>query len=109
MANWPGLLMILAGAWLIWSALGRRSRVRAALARGEGPPPLNPSLVMMAEIMPPLITFGLVVAAAQVVLAFMATDGAGFSVLDLGGFLFLLLAYGIWVRMRTRYREVSGR
>lgn len=107
MAYWSGAAFFLAGAWLLWSAMARRARVRAALARGETPMALHPSLVLMADIGPPIIIFGLVVAGGQVVLAYLATGGAGFAPTDLAGFLFLLLAYGVWVKMRTRYRPTQ--
>jgi hypothetical protein len=83
-----------------------KAEAAAAAARGEpaGPPPLHPSLALMGEIGPPIITFGLVVAGGQMILAYMATGGAGFTLVDLIAFLFLLVAYDIWVRMRTRYR-----
>lgn len=107
MAYWSGAVFFLAGAWLLWSALARRARTRAALARGETPMALHPSLALMAEIGPPIIIFGLVVAAGQVVLAWLATGGAGFAATDLAGFLFLLLAYGVWVKVRTLYRPMQ--
>lgn len=107
MAYWPGLLMLLAGAWLVAAALRRRARVGEEAARGEAPPPLHPSLVLMADLGPSLIRFGLVFAAAQVVLAWLVTDGAGFALFDLAGFLLLLVAYDFWVRTRTRHRPAA--
>lgn len=104
MAYWPGIVMFLVAGWMIWSSIRRRNRARAEAARGEVPPPLHTSLVMMADVGPSLIYFGLAVAAGQVVLAWLATDGAGFALLDLAGVLTLLCAYGVWVRFRTRYR-----
>jgi hypothetical protein len=109
MAYWTGLVLFAAGAWLLRSALARRARVRAALARGDTTaPPLHPSLALMGDIMPPVISFGLVVAGAQVVLAYVMTGGGGFALPDLAGFLFLLLAYDVWVRTRTRYRPPTA-
>jgi hypothetical protein len=108
MAYWTGAVMFMAGGWLLWSALARRARARAALERGESPPPLNRSLAMMGDIVPPLISFGLLIAAVQVILAYAVTGGMGFTLFDLVGFLFLLLAYDVWVRMKTRYRLSGG-
>ena len=98
-----GAAMAAAGGWLLWCAV-RRS---GATAPGEaGPPPLHPSLAGMAEMGPPVILFGLVVAAAQVVLAFIATEGGrgAFSAFDLAGFLALLVGYGARVKAKAARR-----
>ena len=103
-----GAVLVAAGIALVASALLRRSRALAAAADAAAPkpPPLHPSLAMMADIVPPLIIFGLVIAGAQVALAFWMTDGGGvFSALDLAGFLFLLAAYAVWIKMKTKYRR----
>ncbi len=103
--HWAGAAMAAAGAWLIWLAVLRRRRGMEAAARGEAPPPLHPSLVLMADMGPPVIIFGLVVAGGQAVLAFLVTGGGGvFSVFDLAGFLFLLFGYGVWGKMKVAYR-----
>jgi hypothetical protein len=104
MAYWPGIVMFLVAGWLVWSAMQRKARAQAQAARGELPPPLHHSLVLMADVGPSLIYFGLAVAGGQVVLAWLTTGGAGFALVDLAGFLALLLAYGVWVRFKTRYR-----
>jgi hypothetical protein len=108
--HWAGAAMAAAGAWLIWLAVLRRRRGMEAAARGEAPPPLHPSLVLMADMGPPVIIFGLVVAGGQAVLAFLVTGGGGvFSWFDLAGFLFLLFAYGVWVKAKVAYRVGATR
>lgn len=103
--HWAGAAMGVAGAWLIWLAVLRRRRATEAAARGEGPPPLHPSLVVMADMGPPIVLFGLVVAGVQAVLAFLITDGGGiFSLFDLAGFLFLLFGYGVWLKIKVAHR-----
>ena len=103
--HWAGAAMAVAGVWLIWPAVVRRRRARDAVARGEGPPPLHPSLVLMADLGPPIIIYGLFVAGGQAVLAFLVTDGGGiFSPFDLAGFLFLLFAYGVWMKIKVAHR-----
>jgi hypothetical protein len=103
--HWAGAAMSVAGVWLLWLAVLRRRRGMAAAERGEKPPALHPSLVLMADLGPPIIIFGLVVAGGQAALAFLLTDGGGvFSLFDLAGFLFLLFAYGVWVKMKVAYR-----
>jgi hypothetical protein len=104
MAHWGGAVMTVAGIWMLWSAFRRRAAALAAAARGESPPPLSPALAPLADIGPGLITFGLVVGGGQVVLAWVVAGSDSFSAFDLAGLLFLLVAYGVWVRFRTRYR-----
>lgn len=104
--HWFGAAMAAWGVWLIWLAMLRRRRAVQAAARGEAPPPLHPSLAPMADIGPPIIMFGLVVAGGQTALAFFATDGGGglFSLFDLAGLLVLLFGYGVWVKAKAAYR-----
>ena len=105
-----GAAMAVAGVWLLWLSALRRRRGMEAAARGETPPPLHPSLVLMADMGPPIIIFGLVVAGGQAVLAFLVTGGGGmFSLFDLAGFLFLLFAYGVWVKIKVAYRLGASR
>lgn len=100
-----GTAMAAAALWMVWLAANRRRRGKEAAARGETPPPLHPSLVLMADMGPSIIIFGLVVAGGQAVLAFLVTGGGGvFSWFDLAGFLLLLAAYGLWVKMKVAYR-----
>ena len=104
-----GAVLLVIAAWLVWSAMDRRRRALAAAAAGIAPPPLHPSLVLMADLGPSIITFGLVVAGGQVALAFWLTSGGGvFSLFDLAGFIALLVAYGFWVKVKGRYRLAPG-
>lgn len=110
MRDWTGLVLAACGVGLLWSALARRRRMMAVAAQGETGPRLHPSLALMAEIGPSIVIFMLVVAGGQVALAFWLTDGGGvFSMLDLAGFLFLLLAYGAWVVLKSRYPDLRPR
>jgi hypothetical protein len=99
------------GAWLAWSALAQRRRVIAARRAGtvarEGEAAGNAQLSMTGEIMRPVILFALVYVALKSVFAYVVLDaGRWVSWFDLAGYLFLLAAYGGWVVVRTRYREV---
>lgn len=109
--HWVGAGLAVAGVWLLWLAVLRRRLARGATERGEGAPPLHPSLAPMADIGPPIVIFGLFVAGGQVVLAFLATDGGGgvFSLFDLAGFLFLLFAYGVWLKVKVAHRAGARR
>jgi hypothetical protein len=100
-----GVALGLGGAAFLWSALRRKARVQAARARGEAPPPISERMAPLADIMPPLVNIGLFIAGGQVVLAWLLTGDELFSIVDLAGFLFLLVAYAIWLQFKTRYRE----
>lgn len=109
--NVAGAVMGAAGLVLIWQAYTRRRTViadaerRSATGEPESRPPLHQSLRMLGAIGPGIVQLGLVIAGGQVVLAFYLTGGSGvFTLFDLGGFLFLLVAYGWWISVRTRYR-----
>ena len=100
-----GVLCVLGGAYFIWSGLARRRQALALAASGVEAPQRHPSLAILGEIGPSIVNFMLVVAALQISLAFVVSDGGGvFSWLDLAGFLVLLGAYGFWVTMKSRHR-----
>lgn len=114
MRNWIGLLFAAGGALFVLSGLMHRRRVlagrEAAKRRGDdsAEPPLHASLEMLRHILPGLVFFGLAIVAAQVTFAFFVMDGVRFlSYFDLAAFLFLLAAYGVWMRLRTTYREAA--
>lgn len=99
--HWLGVMLALYGAFLLLAAERRRARALAA------PPPeaLSSSLTVLGEIVRPLVLFGLAYLGLKVSLVYLAMDGGRwFSLLDLGGLLFLLAAYGRWLVVRTRYR-----
>lgn len=98
MPHVAGLLMLLGAAFLLWLAVQRRRRNQVS------PPPVpHESLRMLADAAPAIVIFGLLLAALQVAVAFVMTDGGGglFSYLDLAGFLALLAAYGNWLKVKT--------
>ena len=110
-ANIAGAVMGAAGLALIWQAWTRRRLViadaerRRATGEPESGPPLHHSLRMLGAIGPGIVQLGLFIAGGQVVLAFFVTGGSGvFTLFDLAGFVFLLVAYGWWISVRTRYR-----
>jgi hypothetical protein len=64
----------------------------------------------LADIGPPIIIFGLVVAGGQAVVTFVVTGGAGvFSMFDLAGFIVLLIGYGVWVKAKVAHRAGTSR
>lgn len=109
MMYWSGALMLLAGLWLLRDAVARRTRVRAAaeaaIARGEPIAAGNAKLSALADIVPPLVNIALFIAAAQILAAWWFTRAGGwFSGFDVAAFLILLVAYGFWLTLKTRYR-----
>lgn len=109
MSFWSGALMLLAALWLVRDAIRRRAQVRAeataAIARGEPIPPGHRKLTALAEIVPPLVYGALFIAGVQVVAAWWFTPASGwFGVFDIAAFLLLLVAYGFWMSVKTRYR-----
>ena len=105
MRNIAGIVLLLAAAWFVWAGLARRRQARALAAEGREAPPRHPSLALLGEIGPSIVNFMLVIAAIQVAVAFLVSDGGGiFSLFDLAGFLVLLASYGFWVTMKSRHR-----
>lgn len=106
-----GLLLLAVGVALIRVAITRRDRILAqerALAAAGLPDPragLHPSLAAIGDIVPPLMIGGVGVIAFKLVLAYVMTGAERwFSLIDLGGFLFLLAAWSAWLVLKTRYR-----
>ena len=108
--NWVGLLSFCAGAWLIGAALLRRRRVVAAARNRQGAATssLHPSLARIRRAFRPIVLAVLAYVGIKATLAYFTFDaGRFFSVFDLAGFLFLLAAYGTWIVLRMKYRDVG--
>jgi hypothetical protein len=111
--NWAGLVLAAFGLWFLIAGLQRRRRAQAAWreakARGlEIDVGTSQKFVFIGAISRPIIYLLLLAGGAEVTLAHAAVGKSGrFSVIDLGGFLFLLLCYGIWFSISTRYRDVE--
>lgn len=109
MTYWSGALMLVAALWLLRDAFVRRARVRdaAIAAAAQGAPIVagNARLAVLADVVPRLVIAALVIAAVQIVAAWWFTPmGGWFSGFDIAALLFLLLAYGCWLILKTRYR-----
>lgn len=103
MANLIGLVLFAYGGWLLYSGLQHRKRFLAAPPAAEDD---DNRLAILAEVMPPLIMLALGIAALEVVLAYvMIGANPYFSLFDLLGVLFAIGSYGVWIRLRTRYRS----
>ena len=97
MRNMIGLVLLVYGSWLLMNAFRHR--------RSHSLAPASGSLAILADIMPPLVIMGIGVAALEVVLAYaMVGSSPLFSLFDLIGVLYGLLAYGVWITIKSRYR-----
>ncbi len=110
--NWAGLVLAAIGVWFFVTALKRRKRALAAWheARAKGleiDVRTSQKFALTGAIARPLVNFMLLLGAAEVSLSYAALGNTRlFSAIDLGGFLLLLLGYGVWFSISTRYREV---
>lgn len=110
MRYWLGLGFMAAALWLLREGLAHRGRIVAA--RQESRPdgaldaPESP-LTAFGEIVRPLIYAALGYLAIKTSFAYAMLDaGRYLSLFDLGGFLFLLASYGVWLSLKTRYRAL---
>lgn len=107
MAYWTGFACALLGAWLIGAGLAHRRRMQALRARlgdAAGPATDPRSLGVFGEIVRPIILCALAYLAVKTALAFYWLDaGRYLSLFDLAGFLFLLVAYGTWLTLKTKH------
>ena len=109
MAYLIGLAFLCGGVWFVVAALRYRSRARAELARleanGQTPRALHPSLSILADAAPALVSLFLFCAGALTVVAFFAVDAQRvLSLFDLLAYLGFLAAYGFWLNVKTTYR-----
>ncbi len=101
-----GLVLFVYGSGLLYYGLRHRRRYLAAPPDPSAP---EGSLAILGDIMPPLIIIGLGLAGLEVILAYVMIDPSRwFSLFDLFGVLYLLLTYGIWMTLKTRYRGGAG-
>lgn len=108
MRYWIGLMFFAGGGWLAYAGLAHRARILAARSgRAEAPAAETPMFVM-GEIARPIILGLLAFAGLKTSFAYWAFGGGRvLSLFDLGGFLFLLAAYGAWLTLTMRYREAA--
>jgi len=104
MPNVIGVVLFAYGGWLLFA--GQQHRRRSLDAPSDATE--ENRLAVLGDVMPPLILLALGIAALEIVLAYvMIGSNPYFSLFDLFGVLFAIVSYGIWMRIRTRYR--SGR
>lgn len=116
MAYLWSLVFLPIAAWLFYDSRMHRRRFEAAQARREAaaaggaekPPELHPSLAVMADVAPFFVIMFLVATGLLITVAYFALSvSRWFSLVDLGAFLLLLAAYGVWFSARTTYRLVE--
>ena len=99
-----GVVLFIYGGWLLYT--GHRHRRQSLDAPSDATE--ENRLAVLGDVMPPLIMLALGIAALEIVLAYVVIgDNPYFSLFDLCGVLFAIASYGVWMRIRTRYR--SGR
>ena len=100
-----GLIFAAIGLGFLFYAMRARARWQdQAFVRRDSE--VSASLATLNEVMPGIVNFGLVVAGAQICFLYFAMGvGDRFSLVDLGGFLFLLVCYGTSVTMQARLRR----
>ncbi|MFD2184403.1 hypothetical protein [Rhodoplanes azumiensis] len=110
MRYWIGIVMFAAAAAFVVSGVLHKRRVLAARMAAEARgiasvPPEAFSIAAVGEGIRPLILVFLTVTAAMIVVMFVLPGGdESLSLLDLGGVLAALAAYGIWMSRRVTYR-----
>ncbi|HSN72281.1 MAG TPA: hypothetical protein VLT59_12275 [Steroidobacteraceae bacterium] len=98
-----GTAALLAGGWLAYMSYRQWRVVRTGLAE-QGRPTSESPMSVFGEIMRPILLFALLYVGAKTTFVFFWLDAQRhLSLLDLGGFWFLLLAYGAYVVVKTRY------
>lgn len=110
MTNIIGLALFAVAGVLIYTAIAHRRKVLAVLGdtkiEAEDDDAINVnSLAIMGKIMPPIIVGILAIVGLKSVFMYFIVDaGRVFSLFDLAGFLALLVAYGLWIVFKTKYR-----
>jgi hypothetical protein len=111
MKYYLGIVCILLGAWLVYKALAHRRAVMSARARAAAEnreqkihQHLEGMRLGLAPIYVLAILFsGIVLAAIWVVV----DQERVFSILDIAGFLMVLLAYAFWMSVRIQYSPIG--
>jgi hypothetical protein len=104
MHNWLGAGLVALGIGLLVSGvMKRQAKLRAAEAAPGAIPDIRPEFAAMGEIMRPIILFALGFVGLKMTLFYAVLGGQHYmSPLDFGGFLFVLVAYGIWLVLATK-------
>lgn len=111
MRYYLGLVALLIGAWLIYSAINHRNRVLAARAQAAANGPVaepDPQLTSMGIAMMPFYLFYGAFASLLLLGGFFLTKlHAYLSVLDLLGLLVLIVGYTAHITVRTYYTRIG--
>lgn len=111
MRNWVGAVTSMLALAIVAVALARRRKVLAVVSEAALTHRLEQlagdprSLSAFGEIMRPIVWFALTVIALKSMIAYFLLGGARFlSPFDLAGVLAMLVAYGFFIHVQTRYR-----
>ena len=98
-----GIAALLAASWLLYVSRKQWRDVSAAIA-ARGRRPAGSRMSAFGEIMRPILLFALVYVGAKTTFVYFWLDaGRYLSVFDLAGFWFLLVAYGTYITVKTRF------
>jgi hypothetical protein len=98
-----GIVALIAAGWLLHVSHRQWRDVSAALA-ARGRPSAESTMNAFGEIMRPILLFALVYVGAKTTFVFFWLDAERYlSLFDLAGFWFLLVAYGAYITVKTRF------
>ena len=111
MAYYTGAIAFVLGIFLIFWSLRHRKLVIAARERAEangGAGEVHPSWSAMGSGMLPFFALYGAFAALLLIGGFFLTDlGTNLSIVDLIGLLVLVIAYSVWMVIRTHYTKLG--
>lgn len=98
-----GTTALLAAGWLLYVSRRQWREVIDAIAARSGPPP-ETQMSAFGEIMRPILLFALVYVGAKTTFVFFWFEATRYlSLFDLAGFWLLLIAYGSYITVKTKY------
>lgn len=111
MKYYLGAMFIILGAWLIYQALTHRRAVIRARERASAEhreQHLHQYLEAMRLGLAPIYVLSILIIGFALAAVWLVVDQERvFSILDIGGFLFVLMAYAFWMSVRVQYSRIG--
>ncbi|NCA68791.1 MAG: hypothetical protein EOM91_01585 [Sphingobacteriia bacterium] len=111
MKYYLGAVCLILGAWLVYQAIVHRravidARTRAAAQQREQH--IRRELEGMRLGLAPIFVIGVLVTGFVLAAIWFVVDKQGvFSILDIAGFLLVLMAYAFWMSVRIQYTPIG--